>query len=395
MSTGTRARSILPDQAPYPSRRSLVVSVWPMFVVLLVASQLALGWHTPLWLVHRHRVPYEIIRDDLRNLDLAIGAVSRYVRRNDIDDYLVILGDSVGYSGPGGPEQAVSRYLADLSRPEGGPVVFNFSIPGAQIGDIYVLLLKLHEHGLRPAHLVINTLYSGFMPRTPDPPPVFWLRDELTRLDPDASAVTPPASPPEQKDGTAADRLEERLVAAARRWLPVLAYRDFIREAALDAAGIAESEGRAPEAWYEKPWLDHYLRQPQYQRVYDLRPVVLDQSNPNVYFLERIVAAKAPHTQLLFFATPTNQSLLADIQADHRMAANRGRIDGYMRDLASGDPRVDYVDWTTAVPDDLFVDHLHLLPDGYRLLAELIWQRLAKAGTGACTEVAEQREVGY
>jgi len=351
--------------------------VWLTALIIFGAAQFALVTAAPLALVHHYRVPYEIVKDDLRNIDLAMATVQNFIQRQAIDDYVIILGDSVGYSGPGGPEQAVSRYLADIAASAGGPAVFNFSLPGAQIGDIYVLMLKLQEHGLNPDWLIINLLYAGFVARVPDPPPVFWLRDELARLDQAADLVTAPAYPPEERTQTAAERVETTIIEWGQRYIPALAYRDYLRAALLGPAmTYAQAEGSTPVPWYEKPWLDSYLRQPEYLRGYDPAPMVMDDGNPNVFFLKRIAAQAAPDTHVLFFNSPVNPALLADLQRTDGYQANLRAIDQLMLELHRSYARVDYVNYTRAIADPLFVDHLHLTPEGYAQLAAMLWDEI-------------------
>lgn len=362
----------------HPQRRSLCV--WLTALIIFGAVQFALSAGAPLALVHQHRVPYDIVKDDLRNVDLAMATVKNYIQRHAIKEFVIILGDSVGYSGPGGPEQAVSRYLGDLASAAGGPAVFNFSLPGAQAGDIYVLMLKLQQHGLNPDWLIINLLYAGFVARVPDPPPVFWLRDELARLDPAADLVTAPAYPAEERTETAAERVEAAIIEWGQRYIPTLAYRDYLRAALLGPAmTYAQAEGSMPTPWYEKPWLDSYLRQAEYLRSYDPAPLVMDDSNPNVFFLYRIAARAAPHTRVLFFNSPVNPALLADLQRTDGYQANLRAIDHLMLYLDQSYAGVDYVNYTRSIDDRLFVDHLHLTPEGYAQLAAMIWAEIETA----------------
>lgn len=345
-------------------------------LIYLLVIQLALGLALPTGLVYHYRLDFNVVKSTpAADYDVVLEQVGQEIRREKLADYLVILGDSVGYSGPGGPEQSLGYYLETISREQGHPMrVFNLSMPAMQAGDIYTAFLKLHEHGISTRHVAINIIYGGFVARKPDPPAATWLQDDLRRLDPEAYAYALPSlkANGRVKPLTYADWF--RRVIYPR--IPVLRYRDFLR-AAIDRyiPGLGPDEVIDTRPWSEKPGLPELLQAREYQRLFDDTPFVMDETNPQVYFTNRLIArARAEGSDLIFFLTPANSELMQANVAKPGYSANLRRIDEFF----TARP-VRFVNLEGQISPRLFADHLHLVPEGYRLMASLLWRDCFKS----------------
>ncbi len=349
----------------------------------LAAIQFGLPALVPPRLIYDHRLGYEYFRDNHADLDLALRAIKSDIQREGLEDYVILLGDSVTYSARTSPDQSVGAHLEAVAAEHGRPThVFTLAEPSMQIGDTYAVILKLREHGISTRHVVSNLLYGGFAARTPFPPAVFWLERDLRRLDPatydrflghlETARLDPLAKPPKTLEARF-DRYVSQNVYPA---IAPLAYRDFIRSAVvrLVTGQDPKAEKIDPRPWTEKTHLKATLELPEYQRDFSDRPFVLDETNPEVYFLERIIGATAttaPGDQILFFMSPVNQTLMAANVAKPGYQENLRRVDAWF-----GAKPVTYLNLGPAIPDRYFADHLHLTPEGNRVLAEILWHAL-------------------
>lgn len=352
-------------------------------LVFLLAAQATLPALLPLSAVYDQRLRYEYFKDNHASLDVVLRAIKEEIDRQDIDDYIILLGDSVAYSALSSPAESLTVYLEEAA----GSRVFCLAQPSMQIGDIYTVVLKLKEAGISTDHLVINLLYGGFVARTPYPPVVFWLEPDLRRLDPEtyariathlaAARLDPALVPPKTADARLDRLVSDRLYP---RVMP-LAYRDFIRSSLLRLAIGADLKPETfdPRPWTEKAHLPALLEQDQYQQAFRDTPFVLDDTNPQVYILERLMAATTGK-QVLLFLSPVNQPLMRANVRKPGYQENLRRIDVYFARKTEGVlGGLTYLNLEHAVPDRYFADHLHLTGAGHRLLAGMLWQALAPA----------------
>lgn len=348
-------------------------------------SQILMEYLMPLNLVYHDRVEFEILKDNPADIDCVLDLIKKTVDRAGISEYFIILGDSVAYSGPGGPEQSVSRYMNDIARERGLPPVFNLAVPAAQAGDFYTLLLKLEEKGISTDNVIINLIYGGFVKRDPRPPVVYWFYRDLERLDPETYEAVrlhleqARAAETGEKPRKINEKIQEFLQYRVFPVVPVLKYRDFIRDAIFRKAGVPRTTGDA-RPWYEKPYLPGLLKQAEYQRLFSPEPVVLDGTNPNVFFLKKI-AERQRGKNLFVFMSPVNSELMKEEVSRPGYKQNLNEINAFMGQLAR-DYSFHYRDLSDAIPQELFSDHLHLVSGGYQRLAEILWDWVETANQG-------------
>jgi len=350
--------------------------------VFFCLMQILMEFLMPLAVVYQNRVDFEILKDNPADIDCVLDLIKRTIQRQGISEYFIILGDSVAYSGPGGPEQSVSRYMNDMASSRGLPPVFNLAVPAAQVGDFYTLLLKLEEKGISTDNVIINVIYGGFVKRDPRPPVVYWFYRDLQRLDPGAyNAVRnhldqAKVAETGEKPGGVKERIGEFLQYEVFPLIPVLKYRDFLRDALLRKAGVPRNTGDA-RPWYEKPYLPDLLKQDEYQRLFSPEPVTLDDTNPNVFFLRKI-AEHERGKNLFVFMSPVNSELMKEEVSKPGYKQNMNNINAFMGQLAR-DYSFHYRDLSDAIPQELFADHLHLISPGYERLAKILWDWVVAA----------------
>lgn len=354
-------------------------STWKYAIVYLLVLQFALGLLVPDSWTYHYRIPYEAFKEGPHTLDLALDQIEGEIRREGLTDYVILLGDSVMYSGPGGPEQSIGYYMEQLAQAEGRPLrVFNLAQPAMQVGDVYIVLDKLRRRGIATDRLVINFVYAGFVNREGGAPIVYWLGDDLQRVDPEAWSRYR-TSIIENPQATVSRTPVERLNAGLRRLVPLLAYQPVLKERLFRVAGSVK-EVYDTRPWTDKPGLPELMKQYMYQRSFSPEPFDMTAANPQVDFLQRILAKTADHPPLIFLS-PTNQVLMAENTAHPGYQANLRAVDAWFE----GKPAV-YRNWESALPDGLFTDQVHLTPEGYKVLAGMILQTLEEVGALAVSQ---------
>lgn len=342
---------------------------WTVGFVLLfcVVLQATIGLMIPTRWFYNYRVDYESVKGNMAaGLHLAIDRIAAEIEANPNQEYVVLLGDSVTYSGPGGPEQSIGYYLEQWGGAQGRPLkVYNLAEPGMMAGDIYTVLLMLQERQVPLKRVALNLIYAGFPARGPGQPYFGWLGEELHRLDRTAWERAG-GSESQRPDWT--KRFRQTILGPLALWQ----YRDVLRAHLLAPFGLgASTEVIDVRPWTEKPTLKELMRQPLYQSVVDPRPLDLTEANPNVYLWNRMIERLEGSDVLVYFS-PVNQGLMGEWTKEPGYQANVKQIDA----LFTSKP-IRYVNWESGLLDDaLFTDHLHMVPEGYQRLAAAIGQAL-------------------
>lgn len=341
----------------------------------MLLAHLGLAALVPGWVYH-HRIDYELIKNNITvGLDATVRHIANDIRTNKPHDYVIILGDSVAYAGPGGPTQSLGYYLEEWGRENGHPFrVYNLGIPGGRSGDIYTVLRMLEAEKVPLKRVVIDLVYAEFTARTPDEPSAFWLTRKLRRIDHETWTTLREDQTWKYQDQSGVARDIEELLFGS--FAPTK-YRSIIREqVARTLSTSTTQEVKDMRPWDQKTNLPTLIEDPVYRRFYDPTPFDMTTANRQMIVFERLVD-RLQGAETLFFFSPVNQGLLAEHVANPGYQANVKRVDGWF-----AEKNVDYANWEQALPSDLFADHVHLLPEGYRQLAALIGQRLTAAHGG-------------
>ncbi len=333
-------------------------------IIYLLIIQLLLPGVVPLEFVYRYRIDYALVKDNSADIDVILDQIQRQIKKQDLQDYIIILGDSVAHSGPGPADQSVGARLQEYYRQQGRDrPVFNLAMPAMQVGDIYTMLLKLDEHGISTDNLIINVIYAGFAERNPGPSTVFWLQKDLARLDPasfdhieaqlQASGSLPREEPAQKLNKLITQRLE------------VYRYKDFIKADLQKRMGTnrkAENGLGDPRPWYEKEGLKKLLDTPDYHNAFAVKPFDMSSRNPQIYFLNKIIEHQR-HKETLVFMAAVNPELMPQVNQPGYQA-NLQAVRNYFAAHS-----VRYIDFHGSIDQRRFSDHVHLIGPGYSLVA--------------------------
>lgn len=342
------------------------MKTWKYVLMYLLLGELILSWCglyiIPVKTIYQDRMKYELVKNNTRQIDFLLQKIALQIEEQDLHDYIIILGDSVAYSGPGPAEQSIGAELArNLQRDGNETAVFNLAMPAMQAGDLYTMLLKLDEHGISTDKVIINVIYAGFAERAPDPAIVFWLQRDLARLDP---ASYQHVLPNLKANGVA---VEPAPAAELNRFitghLALFRYKDLIQTAILPQ-DLARPFEIPPDTrpWYEKPGLKKALQTPAYEHGFSGKPFDMSAQNLQIYFLDKIIEHQQGR-QPLFFMAAVNPEIFPSIE-EPGYQENLQRVQAYFAEKQAA-----YIDFHGRINQQWFSDHIHLTSRGYAIMA--------------------------
>jgi len=150
--------------------------------------------------------------------------------------------------------------------------------------------------------------------------------------------------------------------------LSIFQYKDFIKDAITsDNASDALGDARV---WSEKEGLRELLNQEEYQKGFSPESFDMTQTNPQVYFLDKILQHQQGKNTLVFLAA-TNEVLMAEEVNQDGYRQNLQKIDDYFRKKD-----VIYLNLQGEIEEFSFSDHVHLTAQGYKKLAQRLYEKV-------------------
>ncbi|MFZ5351354.1 MAG: hypothetical protein ACOZCL_01380 [Bacillota bacterium] len=352
-------------------------------IIYLALLNYIIPFAIPDRIVYNYRINFDIVKNDISNIDAALEHVKRTIEKEKIKSYVIILGDSVAYGSPGPAHGSIGYYLNKLSYEDDKDICFfNLAIPAMQTGDVYTMLLKLWDYDISTDNLIINIWYSNFVKRTYGHPVATWLSEELRKMDYEAyervenNLICERISLNQQKHGKAV--YKDRAFAVeiknkVQEHFNMLKYKDYLRGGAhqiYEALRGRIPEMQAVQPWYEKAWLVSYMKREEIQWYMNDEPFRMDTHNEDIFFWERILKLQENKNTLVFLAA-INEKLLPRETSRQGYKENLKRITDY---FSCKD--IDFIDFNGKTDYGLFSDHVHLTPKGYRYIAGVLWERV-------------------
>lgn len=348
----------------------LILKKGIVFVLLFfLITQLAFSFLLPSSVLYNERPIYDVFKDDVYSIEATIAQVKRIIIREKLKNYIILLGDSVAYGGVCPPQNSLAFYMNELSIKEGKKVrVFNLSAPSMMLGDIFGMITLLNKYGISTDNLVVQTSYVQFVCRNP----VFWLKHYVNEIDPvgyekiiDAKLTKPIT----YKDDLVAD-----MNHAVLSKILIYEYRSFVSNYLRTLTNKLLSQPVYPILpWTKKVQaLKTLLNKEENKWYYTDKPIKTDESNLEIYYLNKIIDMQKGKNTLYFLAA-MNDNLLGDNVLKPGYMKNMADINKYFNDK-----EVYFVDYNRKIDYDYFSDNIHLTADGYKHFAEKIWSDVNK-----------------
>ncbi len=352
-------------------RRSLYAIAFAL--LFFIAFQVAVNFYVNLDTVYKHRLNYNLFLKDQEMIEVVVEEMAATIKKKKLNDYIILIGNSVAWGTNESSEHSMGRYLTDISTSsdqEPVQAVFNLSAPSIMAGDAYTLLLMLEEHGIKTDKVMIGLSYSAFSKPNPGPRQVFWLGHQLRKLDPKSFAdVLPHLEQNGFKYKTGWKNVEDNIIHATLDQIPMVKYKEVIpaswelKKAGTDLLGD-------PRAWHEKGFAESFLTDPSYLGFFNPEPFIMDESNWGVYFINRIVEHQEGK-RTLFFVSGGNSELSKKEVTNPGYIANLEKASQF---LASKGKGTQYLILQDRIDPNLFTDHVHLTKEGNEQLARFVWE---------------------
>ncbi len=345
---------------------SLIKKLALFILIFFILTQFTLPYIIPSRVVYNQRINYDAFKDNEFVINITIQEIKKTIRKEQLKDYIILLGDSVGYGTPCPPESTITSYMNAIAKREGKAVrVFNLAAPSMMAGDIYIVIKLLNDNGISTQNLIIDLPYWEFYAKNP----VFWLKNNFKKVDPKDYKKVADSGKMKAYDTWGSIKTE------IKRFLytdvSIVKYSQFINLAFKRKGNSVLRENKAVVApWYTKKDLPAIMKKPENLWYYASSPFVMDDSNFQVYFFKKIMELqKGKNT--LFFLTAMNDKLLGSATSVPGYVDNMKKIDGFFTNKG-----VKYINYNKKIGYNLFSDHVHLIQDGYRFLAEDLWKRI-------------------
>lgn len=354
----------------------------PFMILFLITLNFAIQYAIPTKMIYNGRFDYNLILNNVNNTDSALEQIKKDIKLNHYMNYTILLGDSVFFGSPGPSDKSPTAYMQEYAEEleKNVPKIYNLSLPAAQLGDIYTMLLRLDKLGISTENLIFNIRYPSFRPRNPYPKPVFWWSEDLKKLDPQAyervksELIEAGMEVPEGMY----DNFKHWLKNSPLRLIKWMNYKDYVHRD-VNKIGLFMVNKPIPDDSLgdSTPWfmmsndrLDKWLNSNEIKADYTDKSFDLSEKNTDVYFLNKIVAHQSGKNTLIVF-TGSNQTYLEKYLSKEGYIENNNRIDAFIKALP-----VQYLNIDGKISDDLFTDQTHYTSKGNELLAHMVWDKV-------------------
>lgn len=340
-----------------------------IFVFIFVLFfQIGFPYLVPDNIVFSNRIKYNIFKSNADSIEAVLQKIKSQISRQQLKDYVIILGDSVGFSSPCESNESIGYHLNRLAEKSDFKVqFFNLSIPSEYPGDVYTIIKLLDKYGISTQNLIINFNYFEFA-TTEAATGVFWFKNQLKDVDKHAYAHIYGKF---NEKKPVHNQIKDSTMRFLNKNISLLLYRDFIRK---HFSSIASDEYvdliGDPRPWYEKNGLKEKIKSSDYLWYFSDEPFVMDESRAQIYFINKILKHQEGKNTLVFLAA-YNRELLKEETSKDGYNNNLKMLKEYFE---SKD--VIYVDYDRKIDYKLYSDFVHLTPEGYKVLSEDLWVRV-------------------
>jgi len=341
------------------------------FAVFYTITQLFFSFVFPSRYIYYNRLNYDVFKDNVYTIEATVKAMKSTIEKDKLENYIIFIGDSVGYGTPGPPEKTMSAYMNNIAKKEGSPIrVLNIGIPSTMFGDFYTIIKLLNKYDISTQNLIINFSYWEINAKTP----AYWFKHYLKELD--YESYKKMVETGAIKEESTWQNIKSELYHFANKNIDIIGYSGFISNKIKNKTNIAlDQPTSALKVWSnKKTTLIKTINLPENRWYYTDKAFVLNDNSTQIYFLNKIAEIqKGKNT--LFFLNAMNDELLAGATYKEGFQNNLTTISKCFSDRG-----LKFIDYNQKVDYTYFSDFVHLLPDGYKFMAEDLWKRIHAKG---------------
>lgn len=307
-----------------------------------------------------------MFKDNIYTLETSIKAVKTIIKNENLKDYVIFLGDSVGYGTPCPPDQTMSAYMNTIARSEKSTLrVFNLALPSSMFGDFYTVLLLLDKYHISTQNLILNFSYWEINAKTP----TFWLTHYLKELDRDTYNVL--LKRKQIQEESLWSNAKSEILHWTNDSISMIGYSSFINNKVKTVANrILKQPEAILQVWNQKKGLSLTMTLAENKWYYSDQAFDFSDNSPQLLFLDKI-AAHQKGKNTLYFQNAMNYDLLNGATEKKGFQDNLKGIEKCFKERG-----LNYIDYNGQLKGEYFSDHIHLLPEGYKYMAKQLWNQL-------------------
>ncbi len=332
------------------------------------STQLLLYFLLPSDYIYNNRLNYDVFKDNVYSIDATVKAIKSTIEKDKLENYIIFVGDSVGYGTPCPPDKTISAYMNEIAKRENSKMrVFNIGIPSTMLGDFYTVIKLLNNYDISTQNLILNFSYWEISAKGP----TYWFKHYLKDLD--YESYQDMVKGGHIKEESQWNNLKSELYHFANKNIAMIGYSGFITNKIKTETNTLLGQNSAVlRVWSQKPSLTKNLDIPENRWYFSDRPFNFGENSPQIYFLNKIAEVQKDKNTI-YFMNAMNDQLLAGATEKEGFKNN---VEGIQKCFV--ERGLNYIDYNKKVKYDYFSDHVHLLPEGYKFLAEDLWMRIQK-----------------
>ncbi len=334
--------------------------------IFYLSTQAMIYFFLPSSFIYNNRLNYDVFKDNVYTIETTVKAIKSIIDQEKIDDYVVFVGDSVGYGTPCPPDKNMSSYMNEIAQRENiSKRVFNLGIPSSMFGDFYTVLLLLDKYNISTDNIILNFSYWEINAKTP----AYWLKPFLKELD-NASYICM-VKKGHIKEESLWKNAKTEIYRFMNKNIAIIGCSGFIsNKLKAETNNLLKQPTTAIQVWKNKPHLPKTLNLPENRWYYSDKAFNFSETSPQLYFLDKI-AEHQKGKNTIYFMNAMNDELLSEATEKEGFKNNLANIAQCFNDRG-----LNYIDYNKKVDYEYFSDHVHLLPEGYKFMAEDLWYKL-------------------
>lgn len=334
--------------------------------VFILSTQLIFSYFFPDRYVYDQRVNYEVFKDNIYSYEATLRSLKEIISQQKLDEYYIFIGDSVGYGTPCPPDKTIASYMNTLSKSQNKPIkVFNLALPSTMFGDFYVMLLLFDKYGISTDHLILNFSYWEINNRNP----AYWFKEYLKAYD--RENYDKMVERGAIKDESVWVNARAGINRFLNNNINIIGYSGFTSNKIKMLTNKYLKEPQAAlSVWSSKPYVVETIKKPENKWYYSDNPFDFTENSIQLFFLNKIFE-RQKNKDTIYILNAMNNQLLPEDTSKQGYQDNIKAIEKYF-----GDRKQNFVNYNGKVDYKLFSDHVHLLPEGYKFIAQDLLTRI-------------------
>lgn len=337
-------------------------------LIFLLSTELIFASVFPTRYVYNQRINYDVFKDNIYSIETTIKSIKRIIKNENIENYYIFIGDSVGYGTPCPPDKTISSYLNHLSKKDGEDIrFFNLALPSTMFGDYYTVLLLLDKYGVSTDNVVLNFSYWEIGTKNP----TYWFKHYLEELDKDSYNKMLQLGT--IKEDSMWEVTKSELYHFANNNISIVKYSGFTTN---KIKLLSNKLLREPETilsvWSSKEDLKKNISKPENRWYFSDAKFDMTEKSAQIYFLKKIID-KQKNRNITFILNAMNNELLKEETSKQGYKDNISSIEKFF-----SNNNASFINYNNKIDYKFFSDHVHLLPEGYYFVAQDLWNKIDK-----------------